>query len=107
MGENIPIAGTNHRRGERIYPSWAPITEEEREYKGVTRLDIVIARSSRMGMAECCMNAAHLTGEEARHCHCEVLTNGHGDRNGAKGRPDRGFIAVLCKHSVQTGRAGR
>eukprot|EP00976_Prorocentrum_cordatum_P005504 110177-Prorocentrum_minimum.AAC.2 len=31
-GENIPAAGTNRRRGERIYPHRAPITEEEREY---------------------------------------------------------------------------
>eukprot|EP00959_Pyramimonas_sp_CCMP1952_P160984 3366326-Pyramimonas_sp.AAC.1 len=29
---NIPIAGTNHRRRERIYPYRAPIAEEEREY---------------------------------------------------------------------------
>eukprot|EP00959_Pyramimonas_sp_CCMP1952_P426204 8926919-Pyramimonas_sp.AAC.1 len=29
---NIPVAGTNHGRGERIYPKRAPITEGEREY---------------------------------------------------------------------------
>eukprot|EP00959_Pyramimonas_sp_CCMP1952_P089586 1874213-Pyramimonas_sp.AAC.1 len=27
--ENIPVAGTNHGRGERIYPQRAPITEGE------------------------------------------------------------------------------
>eukprot|EP00976_Prorocentrum_cordatum_P067936 1178933-Prorocentrum_minimum.AAC.3 len=30
--ENIPVAGTNRRRGERIYPHRAPIAEGEREY---------------------------------------------------------------------------
>eukprot|EP00976_Prorocentrum_cordatum_P107380 1194632-Prorocentrum_minimum.AAC.3 len=30
--ENIPVAGTNRRRGERIYPYRAPTAEGEREY---------------------------------------------------------------------------
>eukprot|EP00976_Prorocentrum_cordatum_P104188 1193768-Prorocentrum_minimum.AAC.6 len=30
--ENIPISGTNRRRGERICPQQAPITEGKREY---------------------------------------------------------------------------
>eukprot|EP00976_Prorocentrum_cordatum_P094895 1189967-Prorocentrum_minimum.AAC.2 len=29
--ENIPAAGTNRRRGERIYPQRAPIAQRERE----------------------------------------------------------------------------
>eukprot|EP00959_Pyramimonas_sp_CCMP1952_P456893 9473920-Pyramimonas_sp.AAC.2 len=28
----IPAVGTNHERGERIYPQWGPITKGEREY---------------------------------------------------------------------------
>eukprot|EP00976_Prorocentrum_cordatum_P104537 1193938-Prorocentrum_minimum.AAC.3 len=30
--QNIHVAGTNRRRGERIYPYRAPIAEGEREY---------------------------------------------------------------------------
>eukprot|EP00959_Pyramimonas_sp_CCMP1952_P147635 3089360-Pyramimonas_sp.AAC.2 len=30
--QNIPVAGTSRRRGERIYPYRAPIAEGAREY---------------------------------------------------------------------------
>eukprot|EP00959_Pyramimonas_sp_CCMP1952_P019941 421106-Pyramimonas_sp.AAC.2 len=51
VGENIPVPGTNRGRGERIYPFWAPIAEEEREYtrtghrsrKGRERLSSALA----------------------------------------------------------------
>eukprot|EP00976_Prorocentrum_cordatum_P063458 1177093-Prorocentrum_minimum.AAC.1 len=32
--ENIPVSGTNRRRGKRIYPYQAPIAEGERKYSG-------------------------------------------------------------------------